>query len=112
MVPRLIFPNIHLITKRGRNRAKAVSCASSTSGKIVGVDTFLSILQRQHQTCHFFLGPNACLLALSGTILHYWILLFFVPTHDSFRGFRRAKVSQGKIRFRPIIFQEWQIGIF
>ncbi|GIY78451.1 hypothetical protein CDAR_192541 [Caerostris darwini] len=32
----LIFPNIHLITKRGRNRAKAVSCASSTSRKIVG----------------------------------------------------------------------------
>ncbi|GIY78453.1 hypothetical protein CDAR_192561 [Caerostris darwini] len=98
----LIFPNIHLITKRGRNRAKA---ASSTSRKMVGVDTFMLILQRQHKTCHFFLGPNACLLALSGIIHHYWILLLFVPTHDSFRGFRRAKVSRGKIHFRPIIFQ-------
>ncbi|GIY78452.1 hypothetical protein CDAR_192551 [Caerostris darwini] len=105
MDPMRIFPNIHLITKRGRNRANAVSCALPTPRKIVGVDTFLSILQRQHKTCRFFLGPNACFLALSGIILHYWILLFFVPTHDSFRGLQRPKVSQVKIRFRLIIFQ-------
>ncbi|GIY78456.1 hypothetical protein CDAR_192581 [Caerostris darwini] len=77
--------------REGENRENAVSCSSSTSRKIVGADTFLYILQRQHKTCHFFLGPNACLLALTGIILHYWILFFFIPTHDSFKRFSASK---------------------